>query len=161
MLRMEKRGYVGETGNIPSKEKISANNEHVPLETSSQTNNTNNVQQSRYGIMSWLFPSWSVQPSEQSSLEAEKSSQQQFALPSSTQSESFTRSPTVRQSESDLDLDEAILGDVKAFGRDALLARFSFKLDKGVVSLLRKSLPFLGNQIGFIIYWLYDYQVKC
>jgi len=96
MLQMEKRGYVGGAATTPLKETTSAN-EHVPLVTSSQTTETN-VQQSRYGIMSWLFPSWSVQPSEYGNLDEKKS--QQLALTASAQSDVLA-SPVI-QSESEL-----------------------------------------------------------
>ncbi len=167
MLRMERRGGCHAGGGMstsPStaqmkKESSSASLALVPVDPNNSSQNKlppqNSSQQttpSRYGIMSWVFPSWSAAPQSEVPLSPSLSNMQlvpvstlehsasspQLALPSS---ETSMLSPSVRGSESDFD--EAIMGDVKAFGRDALLARFTFKLDKGTVSLSRKSLPFL------------------
>lgn len=144
MLRMEKTGCMAGSASTQLRDKSSGTVSAVPSEISSQAN----VQPSRYGIMSWVFPSWSYAVPENSNsempvalpLSPEQSDPTQSAPSTSLSDESVLL--THRKSENDLD--EAILGDVKAFGRDALLARFNFKLEKGTVALLKKSLPFLG-----------------
>lgn len=173
MVRMER----GDGQSMPSSastaqlRKETSSSALVPYtdSNSSQTQHQSGVQQtqSRYGIMSWLFPSWSGAPATSADVSALSSDMQLVPAQSAeginnsmsfpqlaSPSENPLLSPTGRQSETDFD--EAIMGDVKAFGRDALLARFNFKLDKGTVSLLRKSLPFLefdftGVQVDAVV----------
>jgi len=67
------------------------------------------------GIIAWMFPSWST----------------------TTATDSSSNESQV--------LDEAILDDMRTFGRDALLARCVFNLKQGAFILQRNRKNFLGT----------------
>jgi hypothetical protein len=100
------------------------------------------------GIFSYVFPSWTnwvssaaVTSDSEVSIIDEADQASPNTKPAKSQEEMENERIKLRKSESELD--EAILDDVKSFGRDALLARFKFVLKQGMVTLNRKAGPFL------------------
>jgi len=91
------------------------------------------------GVMAWLFPSWN---GSQTAINKEShtgltdigdSGDRDSALP-------LVAKP------SEVEFEDAILDDVKAFEKDSLLASFKFVLRQGKVNLTRKNESFLGEE---------------
>ncbi len=93
------------------------------------------VKSGNAGVLAWFFPSWSSSSTSKQSI-----TEQQPSLLRETNSFS-----SLNNTKGETDFDEAILGEMKAFGRDVLLARFNFTLNQGSVLLNKHNGPFLGN----------------
>ena len=100
-------------------------------------------------VVSWMFPSWWGWVSNAEAPEGDPCSLpgspviEEELLPIRNRSIDNLSDSKLVQSQAELD--EAILDDVKAFGRDAILARINFELKQGGVTLKKKSSPFLGK----------------
>lgn len=143
----------------------------VEVPTSTETSSTSNGG----SIFSYIFPSWSRWASSSSSAtvpNADLDLPQPSDIPA--QAAVVAQFPTlttglvevedkpssedlalIELRKSETEFDEAILDDARSFGSDALLARFNFTMSRSLLTLSRKSGPFLGKTeiIVILVKW--------
>lgn len=121
-----------------------------PIQASSDTCNNKTMEDgtkpvtTNSGILAWFFPSWSSGSTPQQIATPEVWESPSSSITSLSQDSSSTT--LMDKSRSETDFDEAILGEMRAFGRDALLARFNFTLNQGSVLLNKQKGAFLGKR---------------
>ena len=134
-LRNEKHSGTPASGSVQSKVAKDETLEKLPGSQEASTS----------GIFSYIFPSWTSWVSSTATTATPNTSMvdEVDANINSPRSPEEIEQERILIRKSESELDEAILDDVKSFGRDALLARFKFVLKQGMVTLNRKTGPFL------------------
>ncbi|CAG7684383.1 unnamed protein product [Allacma fusca] len=133
-------------------QEVKASSSITPTNTVQGSENENSSPTSEISqnqsVMGWLFPSWAnwVSGSDGGDVtglqgNSERTVSDELVGDKSSSRLSVVSETKLHQSESDFD--EAILDDMKAYGRDALLARFHFILKQGNITIKKKSGPFL------------------